>query len=92
MKEISSNKFYEEYETKGLGDVFSFGEVMNYHFVSSAWVNGIAFIEMTGDVWEAAKFKDMTSNEAAAWCNFIKAILGKRYEINIKTISLTYNL
>ena len=47
---------------------------------------------MTGDVWEAAKFKDMTSNEAAAWCNFIKAILGKRYEINIKTISLTYNL
>ena len=34
----------------------------------------------------------MTSNEAAAWCNFIKAILGKRYEINIKTISLTYNL
>lgn len=49
-------------------------------------------IEMTGDVWEATKFKDMTSNEAAAWCNFIKAILGKRYEINIKTISLTYNL
>ena len=49
-------------------------------------------IEMTGDVWESAKFKDMTSNEAAAWCNFIKAILGKRYEINIKTISLTYNL
>lgn len=37
MKEIFSNKFYEEYETKGLGDVFSFGEVMNYHFVSSAW-------------------------------------------------------
>ena len=49
-------------------------------------------IDMTGDVWEATKFKDMTSNEAAAWCNFIKAILGKRYEINIKTISLTYNL
>lgn len=49
-------------------------------------------IEKTGDVWEAAKFKDMTSNEAAAWCNFIKTILGKRYEINIKTISLTYNL
>lgn len=49
-------------------------------------------IEKTGDVWEATKFKDMTANEAAAWCNFIKAILGKRYEINIKTISLTYNL
>ena len=49
-------------------------------------------IEMTGDVWESAKFKNMNSNEAAAWCNFIKAILGKRYEINIKTISLTYNL
>ena len=49
-------------------------------------------IGMTGDVWEAAKFKDITSNEAAAWCNFLKAILGKRYEINIKTISLTYNL
>lgn len=49
-------------------------------------------IGKTGDVWEAAKFKDMTANEAAAWCNFIKAILGKRYEINIKTISLTYNL
>lgn len=50
MKEISNNKFYEEYETKGLGDVYSFGEVMNYHFISSAWANGIAFIEMTGDV------------------------------------------
>ena len=49
-------------------------------------------IEMIGDVWESAKFKNMNSNEAAAWCNFIKAILGKRYEINIKTISLTYNL
>ena len=27
MKEISNNKFYKEYETKGLGDVYSFGEV-----------------------------------------------------------------
>ena len=49
-------------------------------------------IDMTGDVWEAAKFKDMTSNEAAAWCNFLKAMLGKRYEINIKTISLIYDI
>jgi len=49
-------------------------------------------IGMTGDVWEATKFNEMTSNEATTWCNFIKAILGKRYEINIKTISLTYNL
>lgn len=64
----------------------------HYYFTGvNLGVNGTT-IEMTGDVWEAAKFKDMNSNEAAAWCNFIKAILGKRYEINIKTISLTYNL
>lgn len=64
----------------------------HYYFTGvNLGVNGTT-IEMTGDVWEATKFKNMTSNEAAAWCNFIKAILGKRYEINIKTISLTYNL
>lgn len=64
----------------------------HYYFTGvNLGVNGTT-IEMTGDVWESAKFKDMTSNEAVAWCNFIKAILGKRYEINIKTISLTYNL
>lgn len=51
MKEISNNKFYEEYETKGLDDVYSFGEVMNYHFISSKWINGVAFIEMSHDVY-----------------------------------------
>ena len=49
-------------------------------------------IGMTGDIWEATRFNNLTANEAAAWCNFLKAILGKHYEINIKTISLTYNL
>jgi len=64
----------------------------HYYFTGVNLEFNVTDIKMTGDVWEAAKFKDMTSNEAAAWCNFLKAILGKRYEINIKTISLTYNL
>lgn len=51
MKKISDNKFYEEYETKGLDDAYTFGEVMNYHFSSSKWVNGVAFIEMSHDVY-----------------------------------------
>lgn len=80
MKEISSDKFYEEYETKGLGDVFSFGEVMNYHFVSSAWANGIAFIEMTGDVcgifnsWNQKFYLFNNVNTPREWINrqFIK--------------------
>ena len=64
----------------------------HYYFTGVNLEFNVTDISMTGDVWEATKFKDMTSNEAAAWCNFLKAILGKRYEINIKTISLTYNL
>jgi hypothetical protein len=64
----------------------------HYYFTGVNLEFNVTDIRMTGDVWEATKFKDMTSNEAAAWCNFLKAILGKRYEINIKTISLTYNL
>ena len=64
----------------------------HYYFTGVNLEFNVTDISMTGDVWEATKFKDMTSNEAAAWCNFIKAILGKRYEINIKIISLTYNL
>lgn len=64
----------------------------HYYFTEVVVVEGKTSIRSTGDIWEAAKFKDMTSNEAAAWCNFIKAILGKHYEINVKTISLTYNL
>ena len=51
MTEISNNKFYEEYGTNGLGDVYTFGEVMNYHFASSKWVNGVAFIEMAHDIY-----------------------------------------
>ena len=64
----------------------------HYYFTGVNLEFNVTDISMTGDVWEATKFKDMTSNEAAAWCNFLKAILGKRYEINIKTISLTYNI
>jgi hypothetical protein len=64
----------------------------HYYFTGVNLEFNVTDIGMTGDVWEATKFKDMTSNEAAAWCNFLKAILGKRYEINIKTISLTYNI
>lgn len=64
----------------------------HYYFTGVNLEFNVTDISMTGDVWEATKFKDMTSNEAAAWCNFLKAILGKCYEINIKTISLTYNL
>lgn len=64
----------------------------HYYFRGVNLEFNVTTIDMTGDIWEAAKFKDMTSNEAAAWCNFLKAILGKRYEINIKTISLSYNI
>lgn len=51
MKMISDNKFYEEYDTNGLGDAYTFGEAFNFHFVSSKWVNGVAFIEMSGGVY-----------------------------------------
>ena len=47
-------------------------------------------IRMTGEIWEAARFNNLSSNEATAWCNFLKAILGKHYKINIKTITLQY--
>lgn len=68
-------------------------EYEEHHYFTDVNIEfNVTTIGMTGDVWEAAKFKDMTPNEAAAWCNFLKAILGKRYEINIKTISLMYNL
>lgn len=51
MKEITEAKYYTEFQAKGLGDAYTFGEVMNYHFASSKWVNGIAFIEMSHDVY-----------------------------------------
>ncbi len=51
MKEISTHKFYEVYDTNGLGDAYTFGEAFNFHFVSSKWVNGVAFIEMSGGVY-----------------------------------------
>lgn len=75
MKEISNHKFYEEYETKGLGDVYSFGEAMNYHFVSSIWKNGVAFIEMTGDVcgifngWNQKFYLFNNINTPKEWIN-----------------------
>ena len=65
----------------------------HYYFtnVETNTVHGTS-IRMTGDIWEATRFNNLSANEAAAWCNFIKAILGKRYEINIKTITLKYAL
>ena len=49
-------------------------------------------IEMTGDIWKAQRFENLTPNASTAWCNFLKTILGKHYEINIKTITLKYTL
>ena len=55
-------------------------------------VDGKTSIRSTGDIWKATCFNNMKSKDAEMWCNFIKAYFGKHYEINIKTISLTYNL
>lgn len=64
----------------------------HYYFTEVVVFEGKTSIRSTGDVWEATRFNNLSANEAAAWCNFIKANLGKHYEINIKTISLTYNI
>ena len=64
----------------------------HYYFTEVAIVEGKTKILFTGDIWEATRFNNLSANEAAAWCNFIKSNLGKHYEINIKTISLTYNI
>ena len=64
----------------------------HYYFTEVAIVEGKTKILFTGDIWEATRFNNLSANEAAAWCNFIKAYFGKHYEINIKTISLTYDL
>ena len=64
----------------------------HYYFTEVAIVEGKTKILFTGDIWNATRFNNLSANEAAAWCNFIKANLGKHYEINIKTISLTYNI
>lgn len=47
-------------------------------------------IEYTGDIWKALKFNNV--DNASGWYNFIKTILGKHYEINIKTITLNYTI
>jgi len=64
----------------------------HYYFTEVVVVEGKTSIRSTGDIWEATRFNNMTPNEAAAWCNFIKANFGKHYDINIKTISLNYDL
>ena len=64
----------------------------HYYFTEVVVVEGKTSIRSTGDIWKATRFNNMTPKDAATWCNFIKAYLGKHYEINIKTISLTYNI
>lgn len=64
----------------------------HYYFTEVVVVEGKTSIRSTGDIWNATRFNNMTPKDAEAWCNFIKANLGKHYEINIKTISLAYNL
>lgn len=64
----------------------------HYYFTEVAIVEGKTKIRFTGDIWEATRFNNMTANEEDVWYDFIKANLGKHYEVYIKTISLTYNL
>ena len=51
MKEISKTKYYTEFQSKGMGDLYVYGEVMNNHFVSREWNNGVALVEMTYGCW-----------------------------------------
>ena len=64
----------------------------HYYFTEVAIVEGKTKILFTGDIWNATRFNNMTDIEQDAWYRFIKSILGKHYEITIKTISLTYNI
>ena len=64
----------------------------HYYFTEVVVVEGKTSIHLTGDIWNATRFNNMTAKDAEAWCNFIKAHFGKHYEINIKTISLNYDL
>ena len=67
-------------------------EYEEHYYYKSIRISDHTEIGMTGNIWEAQRFENINSNEAKAWCSFLKTILGKRYEINIKTISLSYNL
>ena len=73
---------------KKASNQFEYNEI--YYFTDISCYNGRTNIRTTGDIWSATKFENMTPNDAEAWCKFIKSILGKHYEINIKTISLNY--
>ena len=67
-------------------------EYEEHYYFTGVNLEGKTSIRSTGDIWKATRFNDMKSKDAEMWCNFIKAYFGKHYEINIKTISLTYNL
>ena len=47
---------------------------------------------MTGDIWKATRFNEMTEIEQNTWYRFIKSFFGKHYTVNFKTISLTYDI
>ena len=64
----------------------------HYYFTEVVVVEGKTSIRLTGDIWKATRFNNMTAKEEDSWYNFIKAHFDKHYEINIKTISLNYNL
>lgn len=64
----------------------------HYYFTEVVVVEGKTSIRSTGDIWKATHFNNMKPKDTEMWCNFIKAYFGKHYEINIKTISLIYDL
>ena len=64
----------------------------HYYFTEVVVVEGKTSIRSTGDIWKATRFNNMTEIEQDAWYRFIKSFFGKHYEINIKTISLIYDI
>ena len=64
----------------------------HYYFTEVVVVEGKTSIRSTGDIWKATCFNNMTEIEQDTWYRFIKSFFDKHYEINIKTISLTYDL
>lgn len=72
-------------------DYFVYDKI--YYFTGIDIVEGKINVRTTGDVWKATRFNnDMSLDEVKPLCKFIKANLGKRYEIKIITITLNYEV
>lgn len=69
-------------------------EYDEYYYFTNVAINdaGKTIIQVTGDIWKAVRFDNMSSKEIQTWCTFIKNILGKRNHVSIKTIILNYEL